>query len=150
MEGGISRACWFNDLCNKITPGLRHDIRGEKFRMSEDYTRLDEFLQYLDRENAAIILDTRARPNSQPSANHGENYFQVLTKATSPEKDALQIFKNNTAPTSKILPRGSILMCYECKKPGHYKSDFPRLLSVNGINNFDAKDVEEDELSENC
>lgn len=85
MEAGTSRACWFNDLCNKITPALRRDIKGEKFRMSEDYTRLDEFLQYLDRENAAIILDTRARPNTRSSANHGENHFQVLTKASSPE-----------------------------------------------------------------
>ncbi|RKF61570.1 hypothetical protein GcC1_155026 [Golovinomyces cichoracearum] len=31
MEGGMSRAYWFNDLCNKITPALRRDIKGEKF-----------------------------------------------------------------------------------------------------------------------
>lgn len=111
---------------------------------------MDEFLQYLDRENAAIILDTRARPNTRSSANHGENHFQVLTKASSPEKGGHPTFKTNTTPTSKLLPRGSFSMCYECKKPGHYKADCPRLLSVNVINNLEAKDVEEDELSENC
>ncbi|KHJ33912.1 hypothetical protein EV44_g3508 [Erysiphe necator] len=59
IEGKIPRQAWFHDVCAKISPALRRDIKGEKFRMNENYTRLDEYLQYLDRENAAIRADPR-------------------------------------------------------------------------------------------
>ena len=56
ITGKIARSRWFEDLCEKIAPHLKRDIRTEKYRMNNSYTFLDEFLAIADREERNIRL----------------------------------------------------------------------------------------------
>ena len=46
----IDNKRWFKDLYEKISPALKRDIRTEKYKINEDYSRLDEFLAISNRE----------------------------------------------------------------------------------------------------
>lgn len=154
-RGRIPRQSWFEDVCSKITPVFRRDIKGEKFRMNEDYVRLDEFLQYLDRENVAIKQDSRSRvAKPSPILHSAARPPQILKR--SPTSDASSSFQTEgrshaiSGSRSSISPRNAIPLCYGCNRQGHIKKDCPDIISAEVINNIDAGEVDEDELSENC
>ena len=87
--GKISPACWFDDVCEKVSDELKYDIRTKKYDFAGDYAALDEFLAVSDRESRNIAA------------------ARVSARATAAAHEAPRVSFNNTNDSRGILKKES-------------------------------------------
>ncbi|EKD17285.1 hypothetical protein MBM_04862 [Drepanopeziza brunnea f. sp. 'multigermtubi' MB_m1] len=66
ITGKISRARWFEDVCEKVSPALKTHLMVEKYKMHGSYERLDEYLAIIDKESRNIKSEEAQSPIIQP------------------------------------------------------------------------------------
>lgn len=167
--GKIDRSRWFDDVCEKIAPHLKRDIRTEKYRMDQSYQVLDEFLAVADREERNIRAEeARNRPavaftsstNGLTDRGRGilkketwraetavaAEYPGIRTRSASPAPAPAARPVTPTATATTAAVPGSPVVCYECGLPGHFASN----CTAKKINARIAElTLETDELSKN-
>ena len=145
--GKIARSRWFEDVCEKISPALKREIKIEKYKMKNDYATLDEFLAIADRESrnitneenlyarklAAVATPVHERERSQlASILKKDNWRSLSPVAPTPDITYPAVRFRSTSPapssaapsTTLAVPPGD---CRFCKKSGHWMSDCPEL-----------------------
>ncbi|EKD19704.1 hypothetical protein MBM_01656 [Drepanopeziza brunnea f. sp. 'multigermtubi' MB_m1] len=137
----ISRARWFEDMCEKISPALKTHLMIEKYKMQSSYERLDEYLAIVDRESRNIKSEEAAiaRRYASYASSSSANVSFTSGARTSGTRGILK--KETWRPTS-LSPRAtspapspfgsrstspSSIICFGCKKPGHMQRECPDL-----------------------
>lgn len=147
--GKIDRSRWFDDVCEKIAPHLKRDIRTEKYRMNRSYQVLDEFLAVADREERNIRdEEARNRPNVAFTSGLTERGRGILKKENwrAETTVATENPSTRTRSTSPAAASGSPVVCYKCNMPGHFASN----CTAAQVNSRIAElTLETDELSKN-
>lgn len=165
MTGKISRTRWFEDVCEKVSPALKRDLRIEKYKMDSNYATLDEFLAVADRESRNISAeevslarkttvtfnDTRGilkKDNWKPSSPVTSP--AVRTRSPSPAPHAFP--RQQESPARAALTSGDT--CHYCQKAGHWMTDCPERRRHASIEKKIAelvvsRELKDDDLSEN-
>jgi len=166
--GKISPARWFDDMCDKISPALKRDIRTEKYKLDKNYAALDELLAVLDRESRNIAIEERKQtPFSHSSDPRGILKLPNWRSSTPPPPRAdarprTPSPSSNTvsfapeAPVARRAPSPALtnVTCFRCHKPGHLAPDCPEAKNVEKLEKKIAElatseDTDSDDLSEN-
>lgn len=150
MDGKISPARWFDDVCEKISPSLKQDIRIEKYKMGSSYTVLDEFLAIADRESRNIAAEVAYLTKTTVNTNSQK---KDLWQSPKPPANTFYPASSNTLPLSRQLTAPSSNECYTCGKTSHYSSSCPDKKSDKLEKKISemvlGQELETDELSEN-
>ena len=165
--GKINTNRWFEDLCEKVSPALKNDIRLEKYNMGNNYNTLDELLAVADREARNIKAEELARrPHTATSSSDSRGILKMSNwRAPSPSRapsptpvsrsDRQVAFGGTTtyprasSPTPKTTANSP---CNNCGKMGHWANDCSEKRSQQSLEKKIAEmviDKETDELSEN-
>jgi hypothetical protein len=169
-DAEISQDRWFDDLCNKITPTLKSDIKAKKYELNKSFHDLDAYLQVMDRENnhiaselaiqkakaVAVAFNTprdprgilkkdnwRARSPEPPSPTSSD---QSRRNSYDGKRTRLPVRERPTSPTpAEAAPRP----CYQCNKVGYFANKCPTLTDKTVAAVAEAKEWKEDKMSEN-
>ncbi|CAL3963543.1 unnamed protein product [Diplocarpon coronariae] len=136
MAGKIDQSRWFDDVCEKVSPALKNDLRVEKYKMNNDYTTLDEFLAIADREARNIKQEEayNARRVAPAVAFSSKDRVPGILKRESwrPTATATSPAPRTRSPSPaahrerSASPKPSSGLCYNCGAPGHYATDCPK------------------------
>jgi hypothetical protein len=163
--GKISPTRWFEDVCEKVSPALKRDIRIEKYKMDNNYTVLDEFLAIADRESRNIHAEELSNVR-KPAVTFNNDPRGILKKeswrpatpaAIAPSIHArpLSPAPNLRRPASPSASAADDATCYHCHGLGHYVKDCPERRKQQQMEKKIAEivigeEIETDKLSENC
>ena len=169
----ISRSRWFEDVCEKISPALKRDVRIEKYKMNGNYAILDEFLAIADRESRNIAFEESQLARKAvviPAEDRGRNrYAGILKKDNWRPSSLVGPSTSGTGLSNVRLRSPSPLVsaivspalstpagdCRLCHKSGHWMRDCPDVLRHRQMEKrIAALQLDEDErsedLSKNC
>lgn len=172
--GKIARSRWFEDICEKVSPALKHDLRIEKYKMNGDFATLDEFLAVADRESRNItaeqsyvvrksvtVVGDRGRTSgagilkpAKESWPNTENWRASLTSG-SPSSPTIRFRTPSPGATTHDAHSGArIGACRHCNKSGHWVRDCPELAAHREMDKKIAEMVlqestEPDEMTKN-
>ncbi|CAL3965167.1 unnamed protein product [Diplocarpon coronariae] len=159
MAGKIDQSRWFDDVCEKVSPALKNDLRVEKYKMNNDYTTLDEFLAIADREARNIKQEEayNARRVAPAVAFSSKDRVPGILKRESwrPTATATSPAPRTRSPSPaahrerSASPKPSSGLCYNCGAPGHYATDCPKP-KKQGEFTVAEVEMENDPLSGNC
>ena len=143
ITGKIARARWFDEVCEKISPALKLHIMTEKYKMSNNYTTLDEFLAVTDRESRNILAEDPLHMKAVAVAvgNNAAGNPGILKKsgwtAERPTADAARNTPAARFPTTpetvpRVIPRtlSATDTCCLCRKEGHWARDCPNAVKI--------------------
>ena len=156
--GKIDRSRWFDDVCDKVSPALKNDLRLEKYKMGNNYATLDEFLAIADRETRNIKSEEARRqapaaPQQAVTFSSRGRVRGILKKETwrptSPARSP-----SPAPPSAKATspaPKGA---CHNCGEAGHWSPNCPKPLRDARLDKKIAEidigdDLENDPLSGN-
>ncbi len=161
--GKIARSRWFEDVCEKVSPSLKHDLRIEKYKMNNDYAILDEFLAVADRESRNIAAEERLNRQATPvfpkplGETHKDRIVGILKKDTWRRDTALPRPAEGASalplltPPATAIPAGSA--CRHCHKTDHWVKDCPELRKTREMDRkiaeIEGEGMDSDDLSEN-
>lgn len=159
IAGNIPRARWFEDVCEKVSPALKNDIRTKKYELDNDYARLDEFLAVSDREARNIAAEVRALEAKKVAPMVPAKPSGLFVRKETPVAPAARVFGAPLA--SPVVPTPlDPDACRLCRKKGHWARDCPsaaKIAELTGVSiealklsAEDAEEMETDEMSGNC
>ena len=143
ITGKIARARWFDDVCEKISPALKLQIMTEKYKMSNNYTILDEFLAVTDRESRNILAEDALHKKVVAVAvgNNASRNPSILKKSGwTAERLTADAARNTPAvrfpTTPETVPQvirrtlSATNTCRLCRKEGHWARDCPNAVKI--------------------
>lgn len=162
--GKIARSRWFEDVCEKISPQLKRVIMTEKYKMSNQYSVLDEYLAVADREERNIRAEENRHTSfTLQSTDRGRGILKkvdwrdnaVPPVGTPVAPNAVRPAYSSTArspsPAPTSVPASPSLAatsnCFTCGKIGHFSKDCPNAHAVN--KKIAELSLEQDPLSGN-